>query len=140
MSDEGAQSNSQRDANAGNAAGAEPSAERVETILGDHAGVHIASPTDDQPPEEELGGEVSVDFGSFVVSLGTNCMINLGHIQHPEINESVQDLQSAHHTIQLLEMLRVKTKGNLVEEEARLLDSLIHDLKSAYLKETRSKN
>lgn len=107
----------------------------VETVLGDYGGIHIAA-----PPEETESEEVSADFGSFVVSLGTNGMINLGHIPHPETNQTEQDLDSARHTIGLLEMLREKTRGNLHPEEQHLIDSLIFDLKAAYVQETRAKN
>lgn len=107
-----------------------------ETVLGNNAGVHISS----LPDEEADPMDIPADFGSFVVSLGTNCMIHLGHIPHPETNETVRDLSSARHTIDLLEMLREKTRGNLVDEERKLIDSLIYDLKSAYVQETKAKN
>lgn len=106
-----------------------------ETVLGDYGGIHIAS-----VPEETDNEEVTADFGSFVVSLGTNGMINLGHIPHPETNQREQDLDSARHTISLLEMLRDKTHGNLLPEEQHLIDSLIFDLKAAYVQEARAKN
>lgn len=113
----------------------------AETILGGNAGVHL--PSESKPSEPKQGGRpknVPADFGSFVVSLGTNCMIHLGHIPHPETQKTARDLSSAKHTIDLLQMLRKKTEGNLVDEEKKLVDTLIHDLKSAYVQETKAKN
>jgi hypothetical protein len=111
-----------------------------ETVLGNNAGVHIASESEDSNGEESARVDIPADFGSFIVSLGTNCMIHLGHIPHPETNEVERDLNSARHTIDLLEMLREKTEGNLVDEERKLIDSLIYDLKAAFVQETKAKN
>lgn len=107
-----------------------------ETILGDNAGVYLRS----KSKQTRDPSHVPADFGSFVVSLGTNCMIHLGHIAHPETQQFAKDLSSAKHTIDLLQMLREKTEGNLVDEEKKLIDSLIFDLKSAYVQEKKAKN
>lgn len=107
-----------------------------ETILGDNAGVHIPS----KSKKTRDARYVPADFGSFVVSLGTNCMIHLGHIAHPETQQTAKDMASAKHTIDLLEMLREKTEGNLVDEEVKLINSLIYDLKAAYVQEKKAKN
>ncbi len=104
------------------------------TVLGDNAGVHIPSPND----PDEL--DMPADFGSFVVSLGTNCMINLGRIEHPDTGQVTRDLVSAKHTIEILEMLQDKTRGNLETEEEKLLDSLLYDLRMAFVQEKRTKN
>src|SRR6056297_2997638 len=96
------------------------------TILGDNAGVYIPSREEDDEPME-----VPADFGSFVVSLGTNCMINLGRIEHPETGKSYADLESAKHTIEIIEMLEEKTQGNLDTEEQKLIESLLYDLRTA---------
>lgn len=105
------------------------------TVLGDNAGVYI--PSGDEEGEEV---ELPADFGSFVVSLGTNCMINLGRIEHPETGQVERDIASAKHTIDILEMLQVKTEGNLDTEEEKLLDSLLYDLRSAFMQEKKAKN
>ncbi|AWV91449.1 DUF1844 domain-containing protein [Bradymonas sediminis] len=106
------------------------------TVLGDNAGVHIPS----QSKKANDPRHVPADFGSFVVSLGTNCMIHLGHIPHPETQQKAKDMASAKHTIDLLQMLREKTEGNLVDEEIKLINSLIYDLKTAYVQEKKAKN
>jgi hypothetical protein len=105
-----------------------------ETILGDNAGVHIPS-----RDEDDESFEVPADFGSFVVSLGTNCMINLGRIEHPETGQTQTDLDSAKHTIEIIEMLEDKTQGNLDGEEQKLIESLLSDLHSAFVKEKKKK-
>ena len=97
------------------------------TPLGGNAGVHIRS---DENPEDRQ--EASIDFGGFIVSLGTSCMINLGKHTNPETGQIGVDLPAARQVIEILEMLRHKTRNNLDPEEEKLLDTLLHDLKQAY--------
>lgn len=115
---------------------AEEAKKSAETILGDNAGVHIPS----ESKRSGVSRDVPADFGSFVVSLATNGMIHLGHIPHPETQQTARDLPSAKHTIDLLQMLRERTEGNLVDEERKLINSLIYDLESAYVQEKKAKN
>jgi hypothetical protein len=113
------------------------------TVLGGNAGVYIPSrdqDTDDPPAIGDEHLEVPADFGSFIVSLGTNCMINLGRVEHPETGGLTKDLTAARHTIDILEMLQDKTAGNLDNEEQKLLESLLYDLRSAFVAEKKAKN
>ncbi len=47
----------------------------------------------------------------------------------PEVN-----LKYARHTIATLEMLKQKTEGNRTEDESRLLDEMLYELRLAYVK------
>ena len=113
-----------------NAQQADESAESVGTPLGDEAGVYI--PTDE--PADDGPEEAPIDFGGFIVSLGTSCMVNLGHVEDPETGASHLDLPAAKQTIEILELLEHKTRGNLEPEEEKLLESLLHDTRMAYKK------
>lgn len=103
------------------------------TVLGNNAGVFIPSMDSDDDVSE-----VQADFGSFIVSLGTSCMIDLGRVEHPETGQVERDLESAKHTIDILKMLQDKTQGNLEAEEEKLLESLLHDLRSAFVVEKKN--
>ena len=59
-----------------------------------------------------------IDFSTFIVSLAGNCMVHLGQ---GEASGQAPNLPLAKQTIDLLEVLVVKTKGNLDEEEDKLL-------------------
>lgn len=102
----------------------------IGTILGDNAGVHI--PRTDADNESGAADEPPIDFGSFVVSLGASVMVNLGQAKDPQTGQSHYDLEAAAQTIEILEMLKHKTKGNLDPEEEKLLESLLHDTRAAY--------
>ncbi len=73
-----------------------------------------------------------VSFSSFVVSLATSAMTHLGQGPSPEI-----DLDLARHSIDLLSILRDKTKGNLDEEEARLLDTVLYETRLKYMERSK---
>ncbi len=97
------------------------------TPLGGNAGVHIQQEDDDDGDEA-----LAVDFGGFVVSLGTSCMVNLGKHPNPDTGQPNKDLAAAGQTIDILKMLQRKTRGNLDDDERQLLASLLRDLQRAY--------
>jgi len=113
----------------GETSGDDPTAEEIGKTLGDEAGVYI--PTDERE-EGDDETEAPIDFGGFLVSLATSCMVNLGHTQDPETGESRIDLPAAKQTIEILELLKHKTRGNLDPEEEKLFESLLHDTRSAF--------
>ena len=57
---------------------------------------------------------------------------------HPATGQRILDLDSGKFWIDVLSMLRDKTKGNLHEKEARLLDSLLADLRMQYVTMVRA--
>ncbi len=106
------------------------------TPLGDESGVYIPSDQTDDGNDES---DAPIDFGGFLVSLGTSCMVNLGHVEDPETGQSHVNLPAAKQTIEILQLLKDKTEGNLDPEEEKLLESLLHDTRSAYRKLKRER-
>ena len=72
------------------------------------------------------------DFSSFIVILYTSGAINLGLIKLPEESERV-DLPAAKQTIDLIELLKEKTSGNLTVRESKLLEDLLAQLQLAFV-------
>jgi len=72
-----------------------------------------------------------VDFSTHVLSLASTALIALGKMPAPDGEPHPVDLETARHLIDVLAMLETKTKGNLEEAEARLLASLVYDLRVA---------
>ncbi len=107
--------------------------------LGDNAGVYIPSEPEPALPPNSRGRELEVDFGGFVISLSTSGMINLGTFENPETGKIERDMAAARNIIQILVMLEQKTRGNLEAEEQRLIQSLIYDLKLAYVEANKGK-
>ena len=70
-----------------------------------------------------------VDFTTFILSLETSCLVNMGC--KPEVQREA-DFALAHHEIELLSMLEEKTRGNLSGDEERLLLQVLADLKAKF--------
>jgi len=78
-----------------------------------------------------------VDFGTFVLSLGSSALVHLGEIQHPDTPEAKENMLLARQTIDLLAMLEEKTRGNLTGEEKRFLSDLLADLRLKFVERSR---
>jgi hypothetical protein len=81
-----------------------------------------------------------VDFSTHVVSLASTALIALGRMPDPDGESRPIDLETARHLIDVLGMLEHKTKGNLEEAEQKLLQSLIYDLRVAYVDAQNAKH
>jgi hypothetical protein len=80
----------------------------------------------------------AVDFHTFVLSLGSSALLHLGELEHPDAGGPHQDLALAKHTIDILAMLEEKTKGNLTTAEAKLISSLLYDLRLRYVEASKA--
>lgn len=111
-----------------------------------------APPASPPPPREAPRGEPrpraaaeemprreipSVDFSTFVMMLANNVMMFLGQIPDPVSQQRRRDVQQAKHTIDILIMLREKTRGNLTDEETKLMQELVPQLQMAYVATSR---
>ena len=72
-------------------------------------------------------------FDLLVLSLGNAALIALGLVPEPGTQAIRKDLESAGYNIELLEMLKQKTKGNLSPGESELLSGLIYDLQLKFV-------
>lgn len=72
-------------------------------------------------------------FSTFILSLSSSALVSLGELPDPITKEKKVDLAMARQTISLIEILKEKTKGNLTEEEEKLIDSTLCDLKLKYV-------
>ena len=70
-----------------------------------------------------------MDFSTFVLSLGSSAMINLGEVPAPDGQKPPIDLDAAKQIIDILGLLQEKTAGNLLEAEEKLLSGLVYDLR-----------
>jgi hypothetical protein len=71
-----------------------------------------------------------IDFSTFVLSLSTTALYQMGLVTDPETNETISPSRViAQQTIDTIEMLREKTRGNLEPDETKLIDSLLYELR-----------
>lgn len=79
----------------------------------------------------------SVNFSSFVISLASSALVHLGDAPDPATGERAADLPLARHSIDLLGMMEEKTRGNLDDEEAKLLASVLDELRGKFVEAAR---
>ena len=63
-------------------------------------------------------------------------MYHFGDIPDPVTKKAERNLEAVKQTIDILAILKEKTKGNLIEDEERLLESLLYELRMRYVRET----
>ncbi len=79
-----------------------------------------------------------IDFSTFALSLATSAFYHLGLVDPPPGSERVEkNLPLARQTIDTLELLQEKTRGNLDEEESKLLQSLLYELHLRFVEASR---
>ena len=74
-----------------------------------------------------------IDFSRFVISLAHQTLALLGEIPNPETNETERNLPLAKQTIDILEMLEEKTKGNLTGAEEKMIEQVLYDLRTHFV-------
>jgi len=90
-----------------------------------------------KPAGAKREGLPPIDFPTFILSLATSAQIHLGAIPNPQTGKAEANLPLAKETIDLLEILKEKTKGNLSSDEERLFEHLLYDLRMMYVERNK---
>lgn len=85
--------------------------------------------------EEEKFAYPPVNFSNFVLSLSTSALFHFGDFPDPSSGKTQKDLSAAKQTIDIIDMINEKTKGNLNEQENNLIQGVLYELKMRYVKE-----
>jgi Domain of unknown function (DUF1844) len=75
-------------------------------------------------------------FATFMVGLSTQALVHLGEIRDPQGGGAV-DLVAAQQLIDIVGMLKEKTRGNLERNEEELIDAILFELRMKYVERTR---
>jgi hypothetical protein len=76
-----------------------------------------------------------ITFSSLLFSLSSSAFVSLGAIPNPNTGKVEKNLPLVKQTIDLLGLLRHKTRNNLTAEEETLFDHLLYDLRMSYVRE-----
>ncbi len=117
-----------------NAVEEESGAEKAEEPAKEEAPEHK---TPEEPPP---GGEEplpEINFATFIFSLNSSALVHLGVIEDPASDRKQKSLPLAKQTIDIIGMLEEKTRGNLEENEEKLLKNILHDLRLMYVREQK---
>jgi len=75
-----------------------------------------------------------ITFTSLIFSLSTSALIQLGEIRDPVTQQVSKNLPLAKQTIDLIGMLKEKTKGNVTSDEEKVLENILYDLRIRYVR------
>jgi hypothetical protein len=92
-----------------------------------------AAPVQPEAEAEESAEGSAVGFDMLVSYLSTTAMFQLGLLEGPGGERIPPDMPNARRTIDLLEVLQEKTRGNLTQREAKLLDDVLYDLRLSFV-------
>jgi len=80
-----------------------------------------------------------INFSTFVISLSTQALMHLGEVPSPLSGKIETDVPAAKQMIDLLAMLRDRTRGNLNSNEDRLMDDILFDLRMKYVEAVKKR-
>jgi len=119
---------------AATAPAAEPQPERQTEPAPAAAEAPPASADEEDFPEEDLAdARDPASFVSFLMSIASNAASALGMMEHPVTHQREVDVELGKHWIDILGMLQKKTAGNLTQQERRMLEGLLADLRMQYV-------
>lgn len=106
----------------------------------------VANPAEPpRPPREERRRSMAekatspgTAFSNFIQSLVAQAYMFLGMLRDPRQPQPIYEPEAARETIDILTLLREKTRGNLTSEEDDFFDAHLGDLKLAYVQRTKN--
>lgn len=81
----------------------------------------------------EAGGLPEANFQTLVSTMATQALFAMGAIPDPRTGQRIAHLDLARHHIDMLGVLEEKSKGNLTEEEQKMLSTTIYELRNTYI-------
>lgn len=72
-------------------------------------------------------------FSTFVLSLASSALVNLGEVPDPSTGKQEANLVLAKHTIDIINMLQEKIQKGLDAEESRLLEGVLYELRMKFV-------
>ncbi len=95
--------------------------------------LRLAADKPRQPAPDEYDEESQVAFETLVSYLSTTAMFQMGLLASPTGERIPADLVNARRTIDLLDVLQQKTRGNLTPDEERLLEEVLYELRMSFV-------
>lgn len=99
---------------------------------------HDKEAAEEAPANEAAGDDLDMNlppasFEMLISSLATQAAVALGQMPNPMTGQNELELPLAKHVIDTLAVLEEKTKGNLTDDEDRLLEAMLHQLRMAFI-------
>ena len=100
---------------------AKATAQEASSVVSSSADIEVREDTQD------------VTFSSFLMSLATQALMQLGQLAPPPGVDLAVDREAARQTIDIISMLQKKTQGNLDKDEQRLVNEIVHSLRLQFV-------
>lgn len=91
----------------------------------------------DAPSAAPPAAHDQLDFSTLVLSFATSALINLGVAPDPSTKRVTKNIELARQNIEILNLLKEKSKGNLTEDEKELLESLLTETKLRFVEASK---
>ncbi len=115
------------------AAATPPPSAPSETAARSNFAAAPASPTRSTQATEES----EISFTAFMVGISTQALVHLGEIPDPQGGQPEINLAAAQQLIDIVGMLKEKTRGNLDKDEEGLIDAILFELRMKYVERSR---
>jgi len=95
----------------------------------------------DKPADNSQGKQkmppLEADFASLISSMAMEALIFLGEIPNPVTRKKEENIEQARYIIDMLSVLKEKTKGNLNSDEANALDNMLYELRTKFIEKSK---
>ena len=81
--------------------------------------------------------DMDIQFYQMVLSLQAQAWQSLGKVASPLTGKIERNLEQAKFSIDMLEMLQRKTEGNLSDDEKRVIEHALYELRMNFLEEQK---
>src|SRR5687768_10649148 len=83
-------------------------------------------------PRRSTGPPPKIDFASLVKIYVQSALVHMGELEDPVEHKTTENLEAARQMIDIIELLRDKTKGNLTPQEDHYVEGVLFDLRMRY--------
>jgi hypothetical protein len=86
----------------------------------------------------QRAGVPDADFDIFLSGLMFDCMVALGEIENPISKKTQTNMPHAKYVIDILDIIKEKTSGNLTDREDQLLNGILYELRMKFIAKSNS--
>jgi len=90
-----------------------------------------------EPKSRSTGQSPRIDFTNFILSLSSSALMHMGLLEEPEGEAMPKNIPAAKQEIDMIEMLKEKTKGNLTPQEEKLMEQVLYELHVRFVEASR---
>ncbi len=76
-----------------------------------------------------------VTFSTFILSLASSTLMHLGEVPDPDTGKIEKNIVLAKHSVDLLNMLGDKFNNGLTDDEKKLLQDVLYEVKIKYVQQ-----